>query len=351
MQPDALMSRGRALCVSAFFLFASTCLAQEARRQIVVLVSTDPGVIRDLPKGLKQGATAADLGKLFPGPRFVIKELEKDGLVLLDTKIALLAELARKEVLAKGLLDGIDASLTTRLSSLTAEQQAAISEQLNIRREEGADAGQAAVGLDAQLEVTIEGANGTTQTFTMTGLPHDQIEKRNQALRKHPMLSRNPTAEELKKERAIFDDPSYAGPEQIRFYFYGKARQRIADNLKRASACLEDYIRELQNRNSELGRKLLEKLGGGNGLKQVSSFGDLPAGVRDELLTSVKSGWKSYGFESEQDAESFMLNSRGVRAGTILGLAVTTRVGDPTTHTPSMGVVVGLFSVGGGIFP
>lgn len=225
----------------------------------------------------------------------------------------------------------------------------------SIMRPEGHDLSEVAVGINASINIEITGLDGTKSASLKATSAAETSQ--NAALRAAPMPRKVPTAEALEaytKRRVAAD---LAGS-KFEIQYRGVARNNLVEGMELATKEIGLLVQEVTQNRDRNARDLLLK----SGLKATESggllpagecaFSDLPVELRDRFASSFGESWEANGFANQDEAASFLLNSRSVRLAYSVGFMYCANPGGgigPSGHPrPPSFAIYEIFRMGAG---
>jgi hypothetical protein len=347
------------LVFSALFLTQAVAFGQAPPQAFHVLViSEDSKFVSRLEEGHDRAGSLAEFEReLGEHERFLVQEWPQVGLIVLDRSIGVLEALRVELKFAQALKEVSAEDLTLHIGSVPDPQRSDLLSLLSWRFPEartnsGAGLQQSAVGLYGSVMATVRGADGKTLKLLMPQT-NEATRRREQALARHPVQRRRSETPEEREasNRVTLERISQRG--RLPMQFLGRNYDLIPQGMKIASELIDEELKGLKSKRDIATRELADRLEfPGEPLPSGEArFGELPAQFRQNLQDQLGRDWKSHGFASGAEAESFLLGSLGIRTHTGVGFIVCTKPGDPGSMSPGLFMIYTSFWFPGGRAP
>ncbi|HTQ11752.1 MAG TPA: hypothetical protein VMI31_16950 [Fimbriimonadaceae bacterium] len=305
----------------------------------LIVATSDKKVVDQLWPAFKLSMSVGDLKKLLPSDRFVIRTWGSQGVVALDRRLGVIAEIQQGVDVAKALAKFGGSGLAARIGDLSDGDRSAICDYLNgvaptETRQDGFDLKDGAVGLDAQVSVTLK--DPVSGKVVQIGLPqnNDATRHRNELLAKMPIPLRTiPPGEADRFTKQGMERSVAVG--DVEFHVFGLGRRTLPEGLRVAADLIAEVEKDLNSKRARAAHDLVKLLGLDDSLPSTAnSVNDLPKSLRDELTASLTENWRAWGLGSPQEAESLLANSNSIGVTTWLGICQCQDPGNPAMHKP-----------------
>lgn len=315
----------------------------------LLVMSTDAKVVAKVKKEYRYGIPLAEFTAKFSDDRFVLDKWGNQGAILIDRQIPLLVKRESQRDLLRSLLDNVGPDSVVRIGEIPPHKRtgfmAAVEEMFPWHsRPDGFDLGRAAVGLNANFNVTVHSNDpGSDKNITLP-MPEEMTRARDRTLDAYPMPQKGRELSEAERASIVKEgDARNSELERSDFHTFGTARKNIVEGLRECARVLDGIFAEVDSQAKEAAEELMDKVGFAPSLRSMPKgkvpFSELPGETRNQLIEQAGADWKFLGFASPGDAQQFILNSGSIEVTLSIGMRRTYNPYNPQTHEPRSGMV------------
>jgi len=310
--------------------------------QALVVVSNNEALVESVRDFMNFDHSKEALLDRFKEYSFRAREFGKNGIILVDLDAPYLQQIRENTHLFKVLKNALDDNFVLRLSNLNETDRAVARKHFGVSdvfsERSPMTPEEIVMGLDVRMEMTIRGPWGERRATVSP--PHKTFDARNAVLLNNVWRKYQPTQREIDEIIAI-GKKRYADHNQLRIHFVRRTGQSIAKCMTAVAELFEELESEWRTAEITAGRELLKRFPvvWSTDEKDFKPSGEtnldsLPADIRSRLEQSFVASWRVHGFNGEDEARQFLLNSGSITMGTRLATIVCWQKGTPESPPP-----------------
>jgi len=314
-----------------------------SRVDALVVVSSNDAFVATITEVFRSGMPKQTLLDHFKAQKLRTKDFGRNGLVIVDLAIPMFEQLQENTRLLKVLKTALNDNYVLRLSDLKEEDRETVkkhfaasdvfSEKSVMKPEE------TVMGLDVAIAFTIRGPSGEKRMDL--SYPRDLYGERDNLLLAQPRRKYQATQREI-EERLTAGKRKYLEDNRMCIHLV----RRFGHSIAQCTTAVADFLEELEadwrKNETEAGKELLSrfpltwsKADAGFQPTGETNFDSLPEDIRKRLEQRFVDSWRAKGFQGEDEARQFLLNSGSITMGTRLSTIFGTKKGSPP-YTPNL---------------